>query len=127
MPAFKPAPHLKGLKVRMKHDISARNGTKFPKGAICTVQYADTRHLHLIMRNPDPNNIFGPQYLHISHVDRYDVEWFTPNKLEPPAPDTKPKRARRAPEEAPPKEDDRPPVVVEDDIQTALNNLDDDD
>lgn len=117
--------HLKGLRVRVKRDMETKGGSRFPKGSICRITYADTAYLTLAMRNPDPLNILGPRNLGITNVRRWDIEWLTPDRMEPPAPEKKPKRPRRAPEVAPEKEEPEP-LVDEDDIQSALNDLESD-
>lgn len=60
--------------VRLVRNLETKGGTKFPKGSVCKVTYVDRGLLNLEMRNPDPNNIFGDKYLHISHVEVWNVE-----------------------------------------------------
>lgn len=63
-----------GRWVRLVRDIKTKGGTEFPKGSVCKVQCVERGTLSLEMKNPDPNNIFGPKYLRVRCVEVWNVE-----------------------------------------------------
>jgi hypothetical protein len=58
----------------VRHGITTKGGTEFPKDIECLVTHVYRGELTLKTRNPDPMNIFGSKFIMVRCVKTWDVE-----------------------------------------------------